>query len=138
VIDWLAPAGVFLLVDQWSKKMVESHVADRSVSWRLLRIRRVRTLRNIYGRTGPRAALVLLWCAALVSAIILYRAGAGFQSHTALIGLGSAFGGAAGNLLDILRRRSIVDFIDLRWGPVFNVADVAITGGLILAFWPRS
>jgi len=55
VIDWLASGGMFLLVDQWSKKMAESQVADRSVSWRFLRIRRVRTLRNIVYEDGMSA-----------------------------------------------------------------------------------
>jgi signal peptidase II len=83
--------------------------------------------------------LVLTWLATLTSALILYRVGGRFHGHTTLIGLGSAIGGAAGNLLDILRRRSIIDFIDLGWWwPVFNVADVAITVGLVLPFWPRS
>ena len=29
------------------------------------------------------------------------------------------------------------DFIDLRWWPVFNIADVGIVVGLVVAFWPR-
>jgi len=82
--------------------------------------------------------LVLIWLVALAAALILYRVRGTFRGHAALIGLGSAFGGAAGNLLDIWRRHPIIDFIDLRWWPVFNVADLAITAGLVLAFWPRS
>jgi len=53
-----------------------------------------------------------------------------------MAGVGAALGGAAGNLLDILRRRSVLDFIDLRWWPVFNIADVGIVAGLAVAFWP--
>jgi lipoprotein signal peptidase len=60
----------------------------------------------------------------MLSAIVLHRSGAGLQSRAALIGAGSALGGTMGNLLDILRRRSIVDFIDLGWWPAFNLADV--------------
>ena len=48
-------------------------------------------------------------------------------------------GGAAGNVVDRLFRGSgwfrgaVVDFIDLRWWPVFNVADIGVTvGGLLL------
>ena len=48
-------------------------------------------------------------------------------------------GGAAGNVCDRLfrgsgwLRGSVVDFIDLRWWPVFNVADIGVTvGGLLL------
>jgi len=94
--------------------------------------------KDSYRSVATRAALVLVWFAALISAIILYRSGGWFQSQAALFGLGLAFGGAAGNLLDILRRRCIVDFIDLRWWPVFNLADVAIVGGLAVALWHQT
>jgi len=137
VIDLFASAAVLLLLDQWSKRMVQVHVADRCISCGpLLRIRYVTHLKDIYGRESSRAVLVLVWFTALVSAIILYRSGAWFQSHIALFGLGLALGGAAGNLLDILRCRFVVDFIDLRCWPAFNLADVAIIAGLVLGFCP--
>jgi signal peptidase II len=82
--------------------------------------------------------LLWLWFVALGSAVLLYRGGVLFQSHTALIGLGAAFGGAAGNLWDILRHGSIPDFIGVGCWPVFNVADIAITAGVFLAFLARS
>ncbi len=53
--------------------------------------------------------------------------------HDAAIAL--ALGGAAGNLTDRLRFGSVVDFFDLRWWPVFNVADAAITVGIVLLAW---
>ena len=80
---------------------------------------------------------MLVWCAALVAMVVLHRSGGWFQSQVAMIGLGLALGGAAGNLLDGLRDRAIVDFIDLGWWPVFNVADVAIVAGLLTAFSQR-
>lgn len=82
------------------------------------------------------AVLVTIWLTALVSALVLQRSGAWFQGHLTMAALGLAFGGAASNLLDLARRRHVVDFIDLRWWPVFNLADVAIVGGLVLAIWP--
>jgi signal peptidase II len=51
------------------------------------------------------------------------------------MGLGAALGGAAGNLLDRLRRASVVDFIDLRVWPVFNLADLGVVGGVAVALW---
>jgi len=59
-----------------------------------------------------------------------------FQGSLGLPGLALAFGGSASNLADILRRRSIVDFIDLGWWPAFNVADIAIVAGLAAALYP--
>jgi signal peptidase II len=139
MLQMFASGGLLLLLDQWSKRTVQLHVRGRSISCGpILRIRFVTNLRAIYGRGDSRVALVLIWFTALLSAIILHRSGAWFQSHVALFGLGLAIGGAAGNLLDILRWRYVVDFIDLRWWPVFNLADVAIIVGLVLALWRQA
>ena len=52
------------------------------------------------------------------------------------IGLSLPLGGAIGNLIDRLRRGDVTDFIDLRWWPVFNVADTAITiGAFLVAYY---
>jgi len=92
-------------------------------------------LRAICRRAGSRALLTLVWITALLSAFLLYRSGAWFQTPLALCGLGLAFGGAAGNLWDMLHRHYILDFIELQWWPVFNLADVAIIAGIAAAFW---
>ncbi|PRR70168.1 Lipoprotein signal peptidase [Moorella humiferrea] len=44
-------------------------------------------------------------------------------------------GGALGNLIDRLRFGYVVDFLDFRVWPVFNLADVAIVSGVILLCW---
>ena len=44
------------------------------------------------------------------------------------------FGGAIGNLIDRIRVGYVVDFLDLRWWPVYNVADIALTVGVSLLF----
>ncbi len=44
--------------------------------------------------------------------------------------LGLILGGAVGNLIDRVRLGYVVDFIDLRWWPVFNLADSAIVIGV--------
>ena len=43
-------------------------------------------------------------------------------------------GGAAGNLIDRSRLGYVIDFIDIRVWPVFNVGDSAITIGVALLF----
>ena len=51
--------------------------------------------------------------------------------------LGLVMGGALGNLVDRVRFRAVVDFLDVYWGdwhwPAFNVADSAIFVGAALA-----
>jgi len=44
---------------------------------------------------------------------------------------GLLLGGAAGNLLDRIRLGSVTDFVKLPHWPAFNVADIAITIGVI-------
>lgn len=49
--------------------------------------------------------------------------------------LGLVLGGALGNLLDRLRFGRVVDFLDFRVWPVFNLADTAIFIGVCLLAW---
>jgi signal peptidase II len=74
------------------------------------------------------AALVLLCSVALRIA-----PHGGWRSRLAL---GLVFGGATGNLLDRGRLGAVVDFVDVHWRgyhwPAFNVADSAITVGVIV------
>ncbi|NBU16272.1 MAG: signal peptidase II, partial [Actinobacteria bacterium] len=60
------------------------------------------------------------------------------ESAASAFGMVLVAAGAAGNVIDRLFRGdawfrgSVVDFIDLQWWPVFNVADSAITVGGVL------
>lgn len=57
------------------------------------------------------------------------------SSQIAIVGTALLVGGAIGNVVDRLFRGdkwlagSVVDFIDLQWFPVFNIADSAVTIG---------
>ena len=63
-------------------------------------------------------------------------------SPLAVAAAGLIVGGAIGNLADRLFRGrgwlhgSVIDFLDLQWFPIFNVADAAITvGGGLFVLW---
>jgi signal peptidase II len=53
-------------------------------------------------------------------------------SHLVKISLGFLLGGVCGNLVDRLRFGAVLDFLDFRIWPVFNIADSSITIGVIL------
>ena len=125
-----------ILLDQASKRWIQA-VPGRTVDLGpVLRIHCVVNRNRIYQQAGARLALAALWLVALMSAAVLYLRGLYFQGSLGLPGLALAFAGSASNLADILRRRSIVDFIDLGWWPAFNVADIAIVAGLAAALYP--
>lgn len=52
-----------------------------------------------------------------------------------ILSLSLISGGAIGNLIDRLRFGYVIDFLDFRIWPVFNVADSAITIGAVLLGW---
>lgn len=76
------------------------------------------------GRTGLFVALEIAVLVALPFALRLTA------DKWSLVAMGALMGGAAGNLLDRLRTGLVIDFIDLRFWPVFNVADSAIVAGV--------
>jgi len=77
---------------------------------------------------------IFVSASAVIMAILTLR------SHSRKLGvytvsLSLILAGAAGNLIDRLRLGYVVDFLDLRVWPVFNVADSAITIGAVLLGW---
>lgn len=121
-----------VLLDQWTKNWVQSRVVDRTIDFGPVAIRHVPSERKM---PSP-FVLVLVLTLSFACAVALMQSGEWFQQPSALSALGVAFGGAASNVADLARRNHVVDFIDLGWWPVFNLADVGIVAGLVVAFWP--
>lgn len=87
---------------------------------------------NGTGDIGRWALVALTGAIAVAVAIWLRRE----QSKPDVVALGLVLGGAFGNILDRIRFGYVVDFLHFFWGElhfyVFNVADAAITVGVIL------
>jgi len=64
--------------------------------------------------------------------LLFYLWAAGKKPFFLNLGVYLIIGGAVGNLIDRLAYSYIVDFIDLKIWPVFNMADSAITIGALL------
>ena len=70
----------------------------------------------------------------LIYNIYFYRHSVNLN-RTYIVAFSLILGGAIGNLIDRIWLGYVVDFIDLRVWPVFNVADSAITiGGAVILF----
>ena len=57
------------------------------------------------------------------------------QSFLHRLAFGFILGGATGNWIDRLRFDHVIDFLDFRIWPVFNIADSFITIGVFLFVW---
>ena len=68
----------------------------------------------------------------VVAAILIFYHHLPADQRLMQVCLGLQLGGALGNLLDRLRLGHVVDFIDFRVWPVFNIADSAIVVGVAL------
>ncbi len=67
----------------------------------------------------------------LISFALMDKRQKGFYN----LSLSLILAGALGNLIDRLRFGYVIDFLDFRIWPVFNIADSAITVGAILLGW---
>ncbi len=84
----------------------------------------------------PFKTAVLSAVAALaLGSLAWYGASLPADQRLARVGLALVVGGAAGNLIDRLHLGYVVDFIDLRVWPVFNIGGSAITIGVTLLLW---
>ncbi len=131
----LSVAGLFFSLDQFTKMLVARRLAEgQSVafaSW--IRIRRVSNAHGLFLH-NPRVMLGVL-AGLLCGICLIVWQGYFFQHRVAQFALGMALGGACSNVYDQLRYHAVMDFLDLGWWPVFNIADVAITIGVTMALW---
>lgn len=79
---------------------------------------------------GAGAPLVLLVVAAL--AIVAYLFSRDPTRPGMWVAAGLLAGGAIGNLVDRIASDAVTDYVDLASWPPFNLADVAITAGVLL------
>lgn len=68
----------------------------------------------------------------VIGVVLFYQRYLPPRSLLVNLALGLQLGGATGNLTDRLRFGYVVDFIDIRVWPVFNLADFSIVLGLAL------
>ena len=131
----VGPIAVILIsvgtvgLDQATKAAAQRLLADPSDGARW-------GLRLLGNRRGAILGLgftvaAVLWAVLLGGSLVV--ASTPKPSALAIVALGLAVGGGAGNLLDRSRKGTVIDFVAIGWWPVFNVADVALVFGAVLA-----
>jgi lipoprotein signal peptidase len=86
-------------------------------------------------RPGLKRGLFITLSVVAVGFVLLLFAGTSEAQWLRRLGLSAVMAGAVGNLLDRIFLDYVVDFIDWYWGfrwPTYNVADAAITVGVLL------
>ena len=134
VLAFLSSALLLIVLDQSSKAFVCNRFApERAFGKGVVAIRYQLNRRAFGGPVSNVLLLLTLLTAELVSIAAAMRFAPALDTSVAAIALGIAAGGATSNVIDQVRHRGVVDFIDLGWWPVFNLADVAIVVGATTA-----
>jgi signal peptidase II len=136
----LALLGAVVLLDQVTKAIVELH-DYRPIIDGLLSLSHVHNRGAAFGvlsdaRLPHQPVLLAALSLAALAAIAYYFVRLPASARLPRIALALVLGGAVGNLIDRVRLGHVVDFVHVYWRqhawPDFNVADSAITIGVVL------
>jgi signal peptidase II len=133
-------AAIVLVVDQLSKALVLTFLAPGAphaevvIVPGLLRLYYVENTGAAFGLfQGKNPLLAFLAFGVVVALVVWFRELVRFWLGALALGL--QLGGAVGNLIDRFRHGFVVDFIDFSFWPTFNVADSAITIGVLMLLY---
>ncbi len=135
---FLTLAALVVVLDQLSKWLIRQTVArgdawpDPSWPLRIVHYRNTGAAFGILQNAGP---LLVVTSLIGMAAILVYLFNPGFAHPLMRAGLALMFGGAVGNLIDRLFNGNVVDFLQVPHWPAFNVADSAISIGVVLLIW---
>lgn len=125
--------AVVLVLDQVTKALVRADVAvgQENEVLPFLSIGHVHNSGVAFGFLGGGGAIVLVVTFAALALLIGFFAR---NPGRSLLWLptGMLLGGAVGNLIDRVRQGYVTDFIQFPHWPSFNVADIAITCGVVV------
>ncbi len=135
--------GSVVLIDQLSKFLVLQYLSPQASVPLIPKVLDLTLVRNpgvAFGLfSGYAPALFTVITVSLVFLFLIanrsHGAAARGTSNADRWALSLILGGAIGNWIDRLRFNAVIDFLDLRIWPVFNVADAAITAGVCLYFF---
>ena len=121
-----------LLVDQVTKRLVQSNITegDRNNVFLGVDIVHVRNHGVAFGAFAGGGTIVAVIIGVALVALVVW-----FVRHTgtplAWLPTGLLLGGAVGNIFDRVRDGAVTDFVKVPAWPAFNVADIAITFGVL-------
>jgi signal peptidase II len=128
--------AVVVILDQVTKALVRGGVdiGEEDSVLPAVTLVHVRNTGVAFGAFSGGGIVVVALVAAALTALLYY-----FVTHLdkPLVWLptGMLLGGSIGNIIDRVRDGAVTDFVKLPAWPAFNVADVAITFGVLVLLW---
>ncbi len=124
--------GVVLVLDQVTKALVRDEIArgDEQAFLGPLELVHVRNDGVAFGIAAGGQTLVIVLVTVALVALVTYFATHARTRHL-WVPAGLLAGGAIGNVVDRIRDGAVTDFLKVPYWPAFNVADMAITVGVL-------
>ena len=135
--QWLSLALVTVaavVADQVTKHIVSSQLAlgDEVAVIGPFSIHHVQNSGIAFGLFADATLAVIILTTVAVGWMLVFFARAGARHPVLPVALGLLLGGSISNLADRVRLGHVTDFLDLRYWPAFNIADVCIVVGVVL------
>jgi signal peptidase II len=131
-------AAIVFILDQISKFLIVQNIplwGYWSISDKIARLFRFTFTTNTGAAFGmfPKFGTVFMIIAiVVVIGIVIFSHQLPVESTWVRVSLGLQLGGAMGNLVDRISRGFVVDFLDVGFWPIFNIADVAVVVGVCM------
>lgn len=129
----LLVCGAVVALDQLSKGLIRASIdpGERVEVLPFLKLANTRNSGVAFGFAGGVSPLLIGVAIAFLVALMGYLVLRSDPGSLIWLPTGLLVGGALGNLADRVRDGAVTDFIDLPVWPTFNIADIAITLGVI-------
>lgn len=130
---------ILLFVDQFSKYIIRQKMSlaeSIPIIKSVFHITYVENRGIAFGLFPQGSSLFIVISLIIILGIIFFERKKVIKSLKERFCLGLILGGALGNLIDRLRFGFVIDFLDFRIWPVFNLADSGVCiGGILMVFF---
>ncbi len=136
-------AAIVLFIDQLAKLLIKKNFQlNESIQIinNILNLTYITNNGSAFGMFKGFNSIFIIFSIIVIFAIFYFLKKINQNEKLLQISVGLLLGGTLGNLADRLIYGSVIDFIDFRIWPVFNVADSAVTISamlLILILWKK-
>ena len=137
--DWIlfGVMGVVFSIDQLTKMWIIANLyrGESILEAGTFRITHTVNTGGAFGLFANQSLFLILSSFVGIGILIALYRNQPFSGTLVRLSLGLQLGGALGNLVDRIRVGYVVDFIQLGFWPVFNLADSSIVVGIITLAW---
>ncbi|MDR5657929.1 signal peptidase II [Serpentinicella sp. ANB-PHB4] len=135
---WILIALFIIIFDQITKTWVVSslkEIRQMYIVENILHFTYVENRGAAFGIMQDQKLFFIIVTFIILAVMIYYLLTIDNLKKSVIVSLSLIIGGAIGNLIDRIRFGYVIDFIDFRVWPVFNIADIAIVIGQIILIY---